>query len=357
MMSFSQSSYDGNNTSESFQVAVNNAKKLLGTFQTYTVMTPVEQKSADQIYSKLNSNYLNSSSIEATSTQQIVVETSHNKTETTPKSLTPVTDTESSRNTKINKNIDNLHQSEAIEVINSLVGVLKNMSKEIQQLKFMKMILASQENEYKSKYDIEVNLLKQEFEKIRSQLTLENENITTKLKNKENKVVKYKGRIMDKNLEINRLMRILNENSIADISQTVDTSTGSHRKSSFPTMHLIRTDYTIKEKASGMLATLGLLASQVLNDKTDLEQESLFSRPPKLHDVSNEYNITETELAQGTDVDATTNLESNYNNNSTILSSSSSFNRPILSKASPPKIQLPKMKSFSTIDGTVRDIL
>lgn len=249
-------------------------------------------------------------------------------------------------------------------VVNSLVEVLNSYVRQNQQLKLKNMILTSNSGDLQSRYEVEENLKKQQFERMKCQLFLEKENLLKKLQLKDGKVLKYKNKIIEKNREINRLMRILNEHSILDTSQTsfngggsVNSSTGNaHGRASPPAAkqkpHLSRN----KEKASDMLRTLGMLASQVLNDEAD--DDSANQTIVQANNSGNravDCNTTEPEIFHSPNVSAgTQNSDSINQMRGTPEPRSSSVGANCFLKQLP--IQMPKMKRFSTVDGTVKDI-
>lgn len=249
-------------------------------------------------------------------------------------------------------------------VVNSLVEVLNTYVRQNQQLKLKNMILTSNSGDLQSRYEVEENLKKQQFERMKCQLFLEKENLLKKLQLKDGKVVKYKNKIIEKNREINRLMRILNEHSILDTSQTsfngggsVNSSTGNAPGRTSPPAAKQKPQLSKnKEKASDMLRTLGMLASQVLNDEAD--DDSANQTIVQANNSSNrpvDCNTTEPEILHSPNVSAgTQNSESINQMRGTPEPRSSSLGANYFLKQLP--IQMPKMKRFSTVDGTVKDI-
>lgn len=155
-------------------------------------------------------------------------------------------------------------EESVMATISSLVGALDESMRQIQQLKLKNMLLKSNSDNLQSSYTVEENLRKQQFERMKYQFLLEKEQLIEKLRAKENKVAKYKSRVMEKNRQINKLTRILNSNAILDTSAS-ETSDSTTRRS----VSSIPLNSNSKYKTSDMLKTLGILASQVLKDEVD----------------------------------------------------------------------------------------
>lgn len=151
-----------------------------------------------------------------------------------------------------------------IDTISSLVKVLDDYTRQIQQLKLKNMLLKSNSNDIQSTYEVEENLKKQQYERMKYQFLAENQKLVERLRIKESKVTKYKNRIVEKNRQINKLTRILNNSSSSESSGSQTPGSGSKELSKT----VPPSTYT-KEKASDMLKTLGILASQVLNEEVD----------------------------------------------------------------------------------------
>ncbi|EDO17515.1 hypothetical protein Kpol_1058p52 [Vanderwaltozyma polyspora DSM 70294] len=336
-----------NENSKQVYISLDKAKSLLRIHQSSFLMSPSEELSQD--IGSLKSNLSNN-----------IIPTSTNSGKMHSIDITGDSSKLSSQSTDgdIDRTVDfdNSQLSEILKVditatVSSLCTLVKSMSKEIQHLKFKNMILSSNENDYKSKYEVEENLQRRQFEKIKSQLMNENQEALTKLKVKENKVIKYKKRIMEKNMEINRLTRILNDNSLNNAKIL------NPKRSLSATASLAKRDSITSEKMPDMLNALGILATQVLNDRAPLGNASVGNEPPKLsNNNSIDANMTENDIAQGTDVDATINADPNTTNSSLIYGNSSTIKISMVPAKVPQKFQLPKMKSFSTNDGTVKDI-
>ena len=114
-------------------------------------------------------------------------------------------------------------------VVSSLIHVLNQSVRQNQQLKLKNMILKSNSGDVQSRYEVEENLKKQQFERKKCQLFLERENLVKRIQTKDGKVAKYKNKIIEKNREINRLMRILNEHSISDTPKINDDNSNNNK--------------------------------------------------------------------------------------------------------------------------------
>ncbi|QLL30496.1 hypothetical protein HG536_0A03130 [Torulaspora globosa] len=155
-------------------------------------------------------------------------------------------------------------EESVMTTISSLMRALDDSMRQIQQLKLKNMLLKSNSDNLQSSYVVEENLRKQQFERMKYQFLLEKEQLIEKLRAKESKVAKYKSRVMEKNRQINKLTRILNDSAILDTSAS-ETSDSTTRRS----VTSIPLSSSSKYKTSDMLKTLGLLASQVLKDEVD----------------------------------------------------------------------------------------
>lgn len=157
-----------------------------------------------------------------------------------------------------------MSEEAVMTTISSLMKALNDSVRQIQQLKFKNMMLKSNSNDLQSTYAVEENLKKQQFERMKYQFLLEKEQLMEKLRAKEGKVAKYKSRVVEKNRQINKLTRILNDNSILDTSASEISESNTRRS-----VASIPLSTSSKHKTSDMLKTLGLLASQVLKDEVD----------------------------------------------------------------------------------------
>lgn len=151
-----------------------------------------------------------------------------------------------------------------IATISSLIKVLDSSTRQIQQLKLKNMLLRSNSNDIQSTYEVEENLKKQQFDRMKFQLLADNQQLLEKLRIKEGKVAKYKNRIVEKNRQINKLTRILNDDPASQKSASLTPGSASKELSGN-----VPSTSNPKEKASDMLKTLGILASQVLNEEVD----------------------------------------------------------------------------------------
>lgn len=234
--------------------------------------------------------------------------------------------------------VDPLYAREnMLTVLQSLVSHLNQAVSQIQQLKFKNMILTSNENNIQSRHEVEDNLQRQQFERMKCQFLLERQSLKNQLRKRENKIVKYKQKIIEKNKKLNNLAKVLNQHAISDTSQ-VDSFSSCAKKTPSSTT-------TPQETKSDMLNTLGILATHVLKDEIDDDSGNQTILQLAAGSISNDCNTTELEITCSPEMGKAVTL-----------------NRPnikVESVQSPHgnrTLQLPKMKSFSTIDGSIKDI-
>lgn len=108
-------------------------------------------------------------------------------------------------------------------ILQSLILSLKNAKGQLNQLKLKNLISSNHNTSDLSRIDVEKNLQKQEFERVKTQLLLEKTQLINKLNLKDKKMKKYKKKIVEKNIEINRLARLLNENVIDNIQHDISS--------------------------------------------------------------------------------------------------------------------------------------
>lgn len=228
---------------------------------------------------------------------------------------------------------------ELAEILHSLVELLSKSQEQIKQLKLKNLMLNTGLKDTNSRFEVEHNINKQQFERIKCQLILENQGLVEKMNSKDMKIRKYKDRIIEKNKEINRLMRLLNKSCIPN-------PPSGNSSSSIQKPRLERS----KTRDSNMLATLGILASHVLNEEQDAPGNS-------------GADNTELEMSQN---------DSHYGDiNPPVPARAQYFHSmPVLSEARPPSVQatgsekdesksglqLPRLRSFNTLDGSVKEI-
>ncbi|QLG72396.1 hypothetical protein HG535_0D01040 [Zygotorulaspora mrakii] len=245
---------------------------------------------------------------------------------------------------------DIISDKDVLITVSSLVNALDDSLRQIQQLKFKNMLIESNSNNIQSTFEVEENLRKQQFERMKCQLLLDKQELIETLHFKEGKIAKYKNRIVEKNRLINKLMRTLNENSIHDNLKFGDFE--SSRKSSMSSANRSIS----KDKTYDMLKTLGLLASQVLNDEIDEDSNQTIQQPSEI--TGGDCNATEIDITSNSisrvekDIQLPT-IEFLADSKSV---SGTPIEKSVLNDSSSPHIELPKMKNFSTVDGTVKDI-
>lgn len=300
--------------------AISNAKTLIRRLNSHLVKSPIEESKFSQFVEDTDESNL------FLKNTQTIESTPRDSSDCSARSIYE----------EANNN-ENLSEEVIMVTIRSLVKALDDSLRQIQQLKLKNMLLKSNSNDIQSTYEVEENLKRQQYERMKCQLLLENQQLVERLRIKEGKVAKYKTRIVEKNRQINKLTRILNENSIAETAYA--PSSNQHLRKPSRTTSLDSSDSSKhKDKTSDMLRTLGILASQVLNDEAD--DDSANQTIPQIID-----NTTETEVLQSPI------LENQLQTSSQILNRSFSGgdSKPLLNGSS---IQLPKMRSFSTLkDG------
>lgn len=244
---------------------------------------------------------------------------------------------------------DSHSNQEIVNTMYKLMNLLDYSNKQIQQLKFKNMMLASSETERHHRQHVEENIQKQEFERIKSQLLSEKKMMIERIRATDTKVRKYKKRIMEKNIEINRLTRLLNDSTL-DVTQ-LEVSSTEYTNSTTSSARMRTPDHEKNKEPGDMLRTLGVLASQVLNDDTEeisINRTILQSATkPENHD-----NSTEAEISY---------YQTNESIHNGPLIAGRKFNSiPILPEIKPineKPAQIPRLRSFNTIDGSVKDIL
>lgn len=291
-----------------------------------------------------------------------------------------------------------IDETEIFNTIHSLVTSLDLALKQIQQLKYKTMI-QHDNDDAKSRIDVEKNLQRQEFERVKSQLLLEKNSLLNKVISNDNKVKKYKKRIVEKNLEINRLAKLLNEN-VTDITyhdiSSLDYSNSSTSSAMRPAnASLVNQNLNKSKKTSSMLRTLGALASHVLKNNEDSDDNSV-NRTLLLHTSKIEDdNNTEAEISFSTNNHVghlndnnnnnTNNNNNNENSNATVRTENTILENHMADSTSTPTtkitrrtilnkttnlpmplntadkdeskklIPLPKMSSFNTINGSIKN--
>ncbi|SCU77443.1 LAME_0A01134g1_1 [Lachancea meyersii CBS 8951] len=154
-------------------------------------------------------------------------------------------------------------RSELIQSLEKLNQMLTSSHEEVKGFKFKNMMLTASLKDSNSRFEVESQLQKQQSGRIRCQLVMQNQQLHDKLRLQDLKVVKYKKTIKEKNIEINRLTRLLNNSgapnaaSLKHTPQSITKPPRIHRGSKF------------QHKNPNMLTTLGLLASHVLSERKD----------------------------------------------------------------------------------------
>lgn len=293
-----------------------------------------------------------------------------------------------------------IDETEIFNITHSLVTSLRASIIQIQQLRYKSMIQNTTNSEdIQSRINVEKNLQKQEFERIKSQLLMEKNSLLNKVTINEKKIKKYKKRIIEKNLEINRLAKLLNE-SITDITyhdiSSMDNSNSTVSSSLKQTPIPSREEsFTIRTTAnsantSNMLRTLGALATHVLKTNGDNEDTSanrtVLLQNSKLEDdnnteidisfQNNNYNNNNNMNNDNSDhvVESSHILDNQLSNSTSTPATKLPYNTDIDNKRSilirtintpsvqtnnqrkpdlPKLMPLPKMSSFNTVNGSI----
>ncbi|CCC66954.1 hypothetical protein NCAS_0A03960 [Naumovozyma castellii] len=268
--------------------------------------------------------------------------------------VTPIGQDEELQERAGTTNNDSHQLRELVDTTSILIKYLNESIHETQQLKLKNMILQTNNGSLESRYEVEGNLQKQEFERLKCQLNHEKQTLLGRLQLKDEKVRKYKKKIRDKNGEINRLLKILHDNSISDASHlSVIETQGSTTTSS-----RINTPNGSFRVKTGMLKTLGALATQVLNEGNEdiSENQTILEPEDKFHDP----DVTEPEM-----------LIFSHNTNPSIRILASQGNSGFENANEgdlPPETsetivkvtsmkQLPKLRTFNAINNDLKDVV
>lgn len=180
---------------------------------------------------------------------------------------------------------------EVVSVLRSLIKSNETAYQQIQALEYRNMMLRNTEADIKSRLEVEDSIRKQQFERIRYQLLMDNHNLENTVRQKDLKLAKYKEKIMMKNKRINKLTRLLNGNNIDSSKNSFQESSNNDTYDSGSISNhegdstIIYNDSTVlKESATrvepldqqinsnaapySMLKTLGMLATKVLSDSS-----------------------------------------------------------------------------------------
>ena len=295
---------------------------------------------------------------------------------------------------------DKIDERDIFNTIHSLVTSLRAAIIQIQQLKYKSMIQNTMNTEdIQSRINVEKNLQKQEFERIKSQLLIEKNSLLNKVTVNEKKIKKYKKRIIEKNLEINRLAKLLNENitdityhDISSIDNSNSIASSSLKQTTIPSTEeelLTIRNNTDSKDTSNMLRTLGALATHVLSTNGDTEENSANRTLLLQHSKVEDENNTEIEISFRNNnnynnpmnnntsdhvIESSNILDNHLTNSTSTPTAKVSHNTSIdnkrhvlnktlniptvqaneLRKHDIPKLMpLPKMSSFNTVNGSI----
>ncbi|AMD21745.1 HFL111Cp [Eremothecium sinecaudum] len=177
--------------------------------------------------------------------------------------------------------------TELLDSLNSLVDLLEKSQQNVRQLKLKNLLLSSNLKDIDSRKGVEMNLSKHLYEKVKLQLNIENQELKETIRLKDTKISKYRHTIIEKNKQINKLMRILNDTSSIE-SRSSSLPLSSHNRPNLVIKNP-RDEHSLQRSDSSMLDTLGILASRVLSE----ENESAHS-----HELTESDNYHSTDSSQ-----------------------------------------------------------
>ncbi|CUS20893.1 LAQU0S02e00760g1_1 [Lachancea quebecensis] len=228
---------------------------------------------------------------------------------------------------------------EIVQSLEALVHLASKAREQAKQLRFKNFMLTAGLKDTNSRFEVETSLTKQQFERIRCQLVMECQELQQKVHLQDLKLSKYKETIIEKNKEINKLGRLLNDSGVAKSLHVRNTPQSVTKKA-----HLDRSSKAHR-KDSGMLATLGLLATQVLSDKSEHSVNVDNTESDISHDSFS--NQTQGNNAQAAKPFLSTPILPKLTR--------TSFTSPHDDAPSENQFQIPKLRSFSTLEDSLKD--
>ncbi|AAS52179.1 ADR259Wp [Eremothecium gossypii ATCC 10895] len=154
---------------------------------------------------------------------------------------------------------------ELSKTLELLVSLLSKSQEQIRQLKFKNLVLNSTLKNVDSRSEVELNLSKHMYEHVKCKLNIDKQELKEQIRTRDHKISKYRDTIMEKNKQINRLMRILNKTA-----QYMPTTPSVKAKSNSGSVNSgITCSDSGSKNGSHMLTTLGILASRVLDEESD----------------------------------------------------------------------------------------
>ncbi|CAL9728376.1 protein Fdo1p [Monosporozyma unispora] len=379
--STNQQTKSNDKTTITLTQSLQSGKKLMNKLvKTNQLLSPVEKESMSKLLKSNNNN--NNTNIKYPSIQSDC-------------STLSLTTPESSQESDISLEPSNSLKTNETEIFNTMYSLVTSLDlalKQIQQLKYKTMIQHNNDDP-QSRIDVEKNLQRQEFERVKSQLLLEKNSLLNKVITSDNKVKKYKKRIVEKNLEINRLSKLLNENvtditshDISSLDYSNSSASSVMRPTNSMTGPIMNQKFNNSKKTSSMLRTLGALASHVLKNNEDSDDNSVnrtvLLQTSKIEDENNTeaeiFFSTNNQVSQINDNNTTTdnvpsrtgsNIFENHMANSTSTPTTKITRHTILNRANnlpmplgssrkdetQKLIPLPKMSSFNTINGSIKN--
>lgn len=267
----------------------------------------------------------------------------------------------------------NTVKDEVVECLNRMVEQLAESSAQVQQLKFKNLLLTNKvDTESESRFEVEENLKKQQFERLKSQLYTENIHLSEQLKIKDSKVTKYKKKIVAKNHHINQLMRLLNQSpAVFDSSQSESSMISTQKEdteeadTTIPITESVKKPRQLKNETH-MLQTLGMLATHVLKDENKSAEASPNGDETRIEDDDSvNRTIIQSAVKTGNDTELEIDRSPSYGRVIPPLQTTGTKEdlhnlRVVLPSIPRPElkldVKLPIMKRFNTLDGSVKDI-
>ncbi|SCV05069.1 LANO_0G17788g1_1 [Lachancea nothofagi CBS 11611] len=233
-------------------------------------------------------------------------------------------------------------KQELVHTLDSLSRMLLQSNEQVNRLKLKNMMLTTGLRDSNSRFEVESSLNKQQFERIRCQLVMETHGLHEKVRIQDLKLAKYKETIIEKNKEINKMARLLND------SPTPNSVNLRNTPQSITKAPRLNRNSKLQRRNSNMLATLGLLASHVLS----VGNESQVNADNTESDISHDSFSHHQSSAKGS---ATSPHVLNIPTLPSITSASLTPTSED-SASSKQSFQMPKLRSFSTCDGAVNDL-
>ncbi|SCU89972.1 LADA_0F00914g1_1 [Lachancea dasiensis] len=238
-------------------------------------------------------------------------------------------------------------KAQLVKTLDDLNQMLGESRERVKRLKFKNMMLTESFKHSESRFEVETNLSKQQFERIRCQLVMETHDLHEKVRLQDLKLAKYRETIMEKNKEINRMARLLNDSSIPNSVQLRNTPQSIGKPSR------IRRTSKLQRRNSNMLATLGLLATRVLGDGNETQINSDNTESDISHDsfqIHHQHHTKHPQQPQNSAIDHQQLRISSYpgSGTSSLTPTSDSFNKQAF--------QMTSVRRTNSVNGTSQEI-